>query len=294
MSFTKDELQALHSIMEQRLSSHRRELERSLDQRMNGVRREFEQRMLATQQEMARLFSQHLSDQQTKLANTLNYRLDTQQTRLINEITRNVAQNQQHQHQQFESFVENVLAAQLLAMEQLLQQHLPFAPDDEHSSYSQGAMQSTEGVGTAGELRDVGDIEVQTDITWEDLSEVIGKALDERLSALGESLQGAIRNIEQHLSVRLYELREEVSRRQAQAYNGTLHTTQDVFSSIEDLERVVESMQVAMTSNHALLSRRISNHQQLPPEKAHPSQNTESLSSASGTLLHTEEGRLKE
>lgn len=290
MSFTQDELQALHSIMEQHLSSHRRELERSLDQRMNGLRRDFEQRMLSTQQDMARLFAQRLTDQQTKLANTLNYRLDTQQNRLLDEVTRNVAQNQQQQQQHFESFVENVLAAQLLAMEQLLQQHLPFASDDVLA-----ANDTMQAPYDDEQLQNMADIEVQTDISWEDLAEVMGKALDDRLSLLNESLQGAIRTIEQHLSVRLYELREEVLRRQAQVYNGTLNNAQDVLLSIEDLERVIESMQVAMTSNHALLSRRISNHQQLPPEKAHPSApNAESLSSASTASFHTEEGRIKE
>lgn len=286
MSFTKDELQALHSIMEQQLSLHRRELERSLDQRMNTLRRDFEQRMLATHQDMVRLFTQRLSDQQTKLANMLNYRLETQQNHLLDEITRNVAQHQQRDQQQLESFVENVLAAQLLAIEQLLQQNLSFTSDDVLASDTQQAAYGDE---QPQHMADA-DIEVQTDISWEDLAEVMGKALDDRLSLLNETLQGTIKNIEQHLSVRLYELREEVLRRQVQVYNGTLNNAQDMLSSIEDLERVLESMQMAMTSNHALLSRRISNHQQLPPEKAHPTpQSAESLSSASDTPLHTEE-----
>ena len=38
---------------------------------------------------------------------------------------------------------------------------------------------------------------------------------------------------------------------------------------IEHLEQIVESMQVVMTSNHALLSNRIYHHQQLPYERAH-------------------------
>jgi len=45
---------------------------------------------------------------------------------------------------------------------------------------------------------------------------------------------------------------------------------QEVFQSIEQLERIIESMQVAMTANHALLSNRLYHHQQLPLERAHP------------------------
>ena len=45
---------------------------------------------------------------------------------------------------------------------------------------------------------------------------------------------------------------------------------QDVFTSIERLERIIESMQMAMTSNAALLSNRVYHHQQLPLERAHP------------------------
>lgn len=296
MSFTKDELQALHSILEQRLSLHRRELERSLDQRMSGLRRDFEQRMVATQQEVTRLFTQRLSEQQTKLANTLNYRLDTQQTHLIDEITRDVVQHQQQQSQQFESFVENVLAAQLLAMEQLLRQNLPFVSDDVQTSlYRDEQPEEREDLGDRGEI---GDIEVLTDISWEELAEVIGNALDDRLSHLNESLQGTIRTIEQQLSVRLYELREEVSRKQVPSHNGVLYNAHEVFSSIEELERVIESMQIAMTSNQALLSRRLSNHQQLPPEKAHPSTTAstpqETFATAHNTSLHTDESDRKE
>ncbi len=46
MSFTEDELQAFNSILEQRLSVHRREMERVFDQRMNEYRRDLDQRGL--------------------------------------------------------------------------------------------------------------------------------------------------------------------------------------------------------------------------------------------------------
>jgi hypothetical protein len=47
---------------------------------------------------------------------------------------------------------------------------------------------------------------------------------------------------------------------------------QEVFQSIEQLERIIESLQVAMTANHALLSNRLYHHQQLPLERAHGGQ----------------------
>ena len=46
---------------------------------------------------------------------------------------------------------------------------------------------------------------------------------------------------------------------------------QEVLRGIDHLERIIESMQVAMTSNLALLSNRLYHHQQLPLERAHPS-----------------------
>ena len=76
--------------------------------------------------------------------------------------------------------------------------------------------------------------DVETEIDFEDLSEVIRQALDERLHELGD--------------------------------------LRDIFKSIEQLERIVESMQVTMTTNNSLLSNRLYHHQQLPLERAHPGQ----------------------
>ena len=73
--------------------------------------------------------------------------------------------------------------------------------------------------------------EVETEIDFDDLSEVIRQVLDERLQVLGD-----LRN---------------------------------VFKSIEQLERIVESMQVSMTTSSSLLSNRLYHHQQLPLERAH-------------------------
>ena len=44
---------------------------------------------------------------------------------------------------------------------------------------------------------------------------------------------------------------------------------QEMLHGIEHLEQIIESMQVVMTSNHALLSNRLYHHQQLPFERAH-------------------------
>jgi hypothetical protein len=46
---------------------------------------------------------------------------------------------------------------------------------------------------------------------------------------------------------------------------------QDILTSINQLERIVESMQVAITANSALFSHRLYYHQNLPIERAHPS-----------------------
>ena len=80
----------------------------------------------------------------------------------------------------------------------------------------------------------VDDDDVETEIDFDDLSEVIRHALDERLQVLGD--------------------------------------LRDVFKNIEQLERIVESMQVSMTNSSSLLSNRLYHHQQLPLERAHPSQ----------------------
>ncbi len=93
---------------------------------------------------------------------------------------------------------------------------------------------------------------------------------------LHESTQLAIKNLEQDLSARLYGLREELlnGQVQSQPYAENPPTMQEVLRGIDHLERIIESMQVAMTSNHALLSNRLYHHQQLPLERAHASNRT--------------------
>ena len=105
----------------------------------------------------------------------------------------------------------------------------------------------------------------------------------------------SITGIERYLATRLQTLREELIPNaldhthatqvvQAQTFDGTIMNMQDVFTSIERLERIIESMQVAMTSNHALLSNRMYHHQQLPLERAHPS-NSDSMTQNSNNTI---------
>ena len=257
MSFTEDELQSFNAILEQRLQAHRREMERVFDQRMNEYRRDLDQRVVTVQQDTLRTVSQKLSELQGRLETVLSEKLNTQQTRITQTISHNVEQEQQ----QLEGSIDRMLAAQLLGIEQLLSQQLALQTLDDATIRT--------GVSTPARLEA---IEVQTELPWEDLMEVIGKAFDERLSTLNEATQRSLKNLEQYLSVRLHSLRDEFMRTRGQqtTYDGSITSIQEVLHSIEHLERIIESMQVAMTANHTLLSNRLYHHQQLPLERAHP------------------------
>ncbi len=258
MSFTEDELQAFSTILEQKLLAHRREMERVFDQRMNEYRRELDQRLGTVQQDILRSSSQKLSEFQSRLDSVLSEKLNTQQTRITQAISHDVEQRQQ----QFEGSIDRMLAAQLLGIEQLLTQQLSLQTIEDTSI--------TTGVRAPAQLEA---IEVQTELPWEDLMDVIGKALDGRLSRINEAIQRSLKNLEQYLSVRLHSLRDEylhVQRQGQQPFDGSVTTVQEILHAIEHLERIIESMQVAMTANHALLSNRLFHHQQLPLERAHP------------------------
>ena len=260
MSFTEDELQSFNAILDQRLAVHRREMEELIDERVNAFRRDTEQRILTIQQDTIRKLAQRVSEYQNVVDAVLNEKFRTQQK----SITEIVGQDAEQRQQQFEGTVDRMLAAQLLGIEQLLSQQLSLQPLDE-------------AVLQAGDVRpQLEAIEVQTELPWEDLMDVIGKALDDRLAILNDSMQRTVKNLEQYLSVRLHSLRDEFFRSQAhpQSYNGSTTNIQEVLHGIEHLERIIESMQVAMTANNALLSNRLYHHQQLPLERAHPSNQT--------------------
>jgi phenylalanyl-tRNA synthetase alpha subunit len=267
MSFTEDELQSFNNILEQRLSAQSREMEQAFDQRISALRRDMEERLAATQQDILRSLSLKIAEQQNMLNTSLSQNLSTQQAHIISAFNRDVEQRQQH----IDGTIDSMLAAQLLGIEQLLDQRLS------HPKLDDMAMPIDE------VLPQLDTIEVQTDLTWEDLSDVIGKALDQRLSVLHESTQSAIRNLEQDLSARLYGLREELLNSRAQVlsqpFDEMPSSMQEVLRGIDHLERIIESMQVAMTSNHALLSNRLYHHQQLPLERAHPTSRTHATSS---------------
>src|SRR5213082_1815843 len=124
MSFTEDELQAFNTILEQRLSTHRRELERVFDHRMNVYRRELDQRLVTVQQDNLRTLSQKLAELQSRLDSVLSEKLFMQQTR----ITQAISHDNEQRVEQFEGTIDRMLAAQLLGIEQLLRQQLSQQP----------------------------------------------------------------------------------------------------------------------------------------------------------------------
>lgn len=259
MSFTQDELQAFNAILDQRLTAQRREMERALDQRINTLKREFDQRLVSFQQNLLRTLPQRLSELQGKLRDDVGQKLDTQQTHIAQTFNREVKSARLLQSQQFENQIERALAAQLLAIEHLINQR------------SSGPVSEIAATYNAESQPDFESIEVQTEIPWEDLVDVVDNALGQRLTDLKESLQATIKTMEQLLSGQLQSLRDELVQAQEHSFSGNIAHIQDIFTSIEQLERVVESMQVAMNANHTLLSNRLYHHQRLPLERAHPS-----------------------
>jgi hypothetical protein len=258
MSFTEDELQAFNSILEQRFAAHRQEMEQALDQRLSTFRHDVDQQLTSFREETTETLKQWLANWQGQPGADLAEKLNEQQTR----ISHAVNQEAEQKALQVEATVDRMLAAQLLGIEQLLNRYV-----------SQRMLDG--GVLDHGLPSQLEAIEVQTELPWEDLAVVIGKALDERLSAFSTTLQRSVKNLEQYLAVQLHSLRDELARTQGHgqpystpAGNGT--SVQEVLSGIEHLERVMESMQVAMSANHALLSNRLYHHQQLPLERAHP------------------------
>src|SRR5229473_3565538 len=124
MSFTEDELQAFNTILERRLSAHRRDMERAFDQRMNALRRDLDQRLATVQQEIVRSLTRQLSNQSNELNASLNQKLSTQHK----EITQTMSQQAERSQQYNEGLMDRALAAQLLGIEQLISQRLSCKP----------------------------------------------------------------------------------------------------------------------------------------------------------------------
>ncbi|QBD77771.1 hypothetical protein EPA93_17935 [Ktedonosporobacter rubrisoli] len=258
MAFTQDELQSFNSILDQKLSILRRDLERVFDQRLQTLRHEFEQRLTTLQQDLMRSFPQRLADQQSRLRDSIGQRLDAQHEQIAQTVEGKLEQSQQATQQQFEAIIERALSVQQAALEELMSQQA-LAHQAEASANQHVAL-------AAPELEA---IEVQAEIPWEDLSGAIDKALSERLFSLNEAMQAAFKDLESYFLTQFRNLRDDLTHRIAPSYGGSIHNLQDIFASIEQLERVIESMQVSMSANHALLSNRLYHHQQLPLERAH-------------------------
>jgi hypothetical protein len=122
-----------------------------------------EQRLTAHSREMERLFDQHI-----------------QLMRLEFEQRLTAAQQE--------------IAAQLLTIEELLNQHI--SPQSQHEA----------ALAFANKVQQFDTIEVQTDLPWDDLNDLFGKALDERFAVLNETTQAAMRTLEQALSARIQNL----------------------------------------------------------------------------------------
>lgn len=262
MAFTQDEIQTFNTILEQKLAQHRHEVERSFDQRLHRLHGELEQHFIAAQQEALHALMQQFTEQQKRVREMITQSIEQAQTHVVQAIGHEVSVRLQQHQQNVEALIERTLAAQLIAVEQLLTQHSITAPD-EARHFSTPLYHDAS--------PDFEAIEVQTELPWEDFVDVIGRALDERLSALDVSLQSAFKQVELHVLTRLRELRSEMLARPQMPAHGenTITNMQDVFSSLERLEHIIESMQVAMTTNHSLLSNRLYHHQQLPLERAH-------------------------
>lgn len=121
--------------------------------------------------------------------------------------------------------------------------------------------------------RDARMAEMQAEISWDDLMDVIDKVVSDRLSALEGSIQSMVTSTERSLLTQLHGLQSSLQSMRSRCADPTttgMTDIQDVFTSVEQLEHIIESLQVAMTANHTLLSNRLYHHQHLPLERAHP------------------------
>ncbi|GCE12675.1 hypothetical protein [Tengunoibacter tsumagoiensis] len=259
MAFTQDELQSLNAIFDQKLLHHRRELERTFDQRLLVFKSEFEQRLTAVQQDLRTHLARRSVEQQQKTKELFQQSTESQFARFSQLLTQELAQQEKQSSPHLEDVVERSLAAQLLAFEQLINQRQSPPMGEGGSLY------------VNDQTSDFDAIEVQTEIPWEDLVELIDKVLEERLSSLHAALQNRVRELERVLVGHLQTLRSLMMEQSPQAVTP-FQNMQEVYESIHQLEELIESMQVAMTANSALLSNRLYHHQHLPLDRAHAQQ----------------------
>jgi ribosomal protein L21E len=240
MSFTQDELQAFNNILELRLAVQRRELERIFELRLQLLKRDMEQRFTSMHQDLLRDLASSLSDQQQRMKEVFYQQLDVQQSQQLESLQAKMALWQER-------------------LERLIRQREP-----------------AQFYGMRGSDGEVVDIEVEgteasAEITWEYLMGSLDKVIDKRSSALLVSIQVLLKEMERNVLEALQQVCEEsVTKRSSDNEMTALTDLRDVVTSLEQLEQLVESMQVTMTANHALLSNRLYRHRQLSCEQAHP------------------------
>jgi hypothetical protein len=137
--------------------------------------------------------------------------------------------------------LDQMLAAQLLGMEQVLNQNVQHMLN--HS-------------GTGQARPEVGPDKI------DQITLLVENVLDERLSTLTATAQ----RLESALSVFTVQTKAILA-----AENGTnARTNQLMLDSITQLEQSLDSLQTAMTANYALMSNRLHHHQIQSMERAHP------------------------
>jgi hypothetical protein len=282
MAFTQDELQSLNIIIEQKLSIQRRDLERTFEQKAQVLKRDLEQHVTTVQQDLLHTISQQLNEQHSETRETLLQRIDIQQSHTIQSLEQKLEIQNQQQSQSYKDILEHALTAQLSGFEQIVNQRPPASEtqNDLLLSYSPAGHSEFDA------------IEIQTEIPWEELAEMVDRALEERLITLKDSFISSLQSIEQEILQQMHALHTTLvqisSTFHIEATSPTLKTselatTQDVLQSIGRLEHLMESMQVAMTSNTSLISNSLYHHQQLPLERAHPAYLSQQTSPSSTT-----------
>ncbi|HTI15601.1 MAG TPA: hypothetical protein VL461_13720 [Dictyobacter sp.] len=196
MSFTQDELQALDSIMGQKIDILSRDLERAADRRMSRISHELEQHVISLHQVLLKAFA----DNQVKMREMFQQFLQIKQRQELSIATLGLERYQKDVQQSFEDFIDRSLAAQLLAFEQLLHQHVT-----ESSSIIESATSYSES------LQDFKEIEVQTEIAWDELVDLMDHSLDQRFAALQDSLVSFGQDIERRLTAHIQALHGAVS-----------------------------------------------------------------------------------
>jgi hypothetical protein len=257
MAFTQDELQSLHSIFDEKLAAQRRDLERLFEQRLETQRHEIEHRLLLGQRELQHVLNNRLEERNKEAREGLQEGLRVLQLRFDQVLVHHIDLHQQEQLREFEASVENTLAAQLIAFEQLLSQHLSVG-DLSANEAREPAMYTPANV-----QQDLGVIEVQTEIPWDDLVELVDRTFASRLDGLQQALTDLVKSSQSTIIEQMRSLRSTFEQPRVPVADSAL------VQAVEQLERLVESMQVALVANDTFLANRLSLHQQLPSEQAH-------------------------